>query len=195
MASASIIFTPFVDTSTGLSMVGAICAALYAREKTGRGQKIEAALLATALGIQGSRFLCVEGSDGEAQRAMLEELKALQATGHSYQEVQAHYQVSHVLPPGNIYYRTYETSDGVLVVGCLSDPLRKRLLEVLGLWDRQFDPDYDPSDPKAGRTADELTAEAERLFRARTTGEWLAILDEHGVPAGPVKFTEELFQG
>src|SRR5581483_8654451 len=45
------------DFSTGLAMAWAICAALFARERTGRGQKVEAALLSTALAIQSSAFL------------------------------------------------------------------------------------------------------------------------------------------
>ncbi|CAF4910600.1 unnamed protein product, partial [Rotaria magnacalcarata] len=36
-----------VDIATGLSSVGAITAALYQREKTGKGTKIECSLLET----------------------------------------------------------------------------------------------------------------------------------------------------
>ena len=39
----------------------------------------------------------------------------------------------------------------------------------------------------------QLTADAEAIFRARTNAEWLALLDAAGVPAGPVRFVEELF--
>jgi crotonobetainyl-CoA:carnitine CoA-transferase CaiB-like acyl-CoA transferase len=37
-------------------------------------------------------------------------------------------------------------------------------------------------------------AQAERIFASKTSDEWLRILDEHGVPAGPVRFTEELLE-
>ena len=30
-------------------------------------------------------------------------------------------------------------------------------------------------------------------FLSRTTGEWSAILEQQGIPAGPVRFVEELF--
>ena len=36
-------------------------------------------------------------------------------------------------------------------------------------------------------------SDAEAVFAAKTTGEWLDLLDHAGVPAGPVRFVEELF--
>ena len=36
--------------------------------------------------------------------------------------------------------------------------------------------------------------DAEALFLSKTTDEWLAILDRAGVPAGPLKYTEELLE-
>ena len=93
------VFTPVVDTATGISMAWAICAALYAREKTGRGQKIEASLLATALGMHGSRFLSVEAVDAETQGALKEEIDALRQGGHPYNELEDLYLSYHGSPP------------------------------------------------------------------------------------------------
>ena len=188
------IFTPVVDVSTGIAMAWAICAALYARERSGAGQKVDASLLATALGMQGSRFLRVEGDDEAAQRELLERLEALQANEVSYEELQEQYLAYHAPSPGNIYYRTYRTRDGAIAVGCLSDPLRKKLLDVLGLEDIRFDPDYQRDSPEALAYGEELTLKGEKLFGQRTTTEWLATLDAAGVPAGPVRFTEELLE-
>ena len=187
-------FTPVVDVSTGLSMAWAICAALYVRERTGHGQKIESSLLSNALAMQGSRFLQVKDTDTEIQEALLEEVALLQAQGISYEEVQAHYQAFHAPPPGNIYYRMYQTRDGALAVGCLSDALRHKLLSALGLEDIRFEPLYDAGSPDARAFGDELTAKAEDLFRGKTTAEWVAVLDEAGVPSGPVRFTEALLE-
>ena len=186
------LFTSVVDVSTGLAMAWAVCAALYARERTGRGQKIESTLLATALAMQGSRFLSVEASDAEPQREMLEEMAVLREQGLAYPELQARYQAFHEPPKGNIYYRAYTTKDGALAVGCLSDPLRKKLLDVLGLHDAQFEPGYDPYSDAARSSGEELTARAEELFQRKTTSEWVAILEDAGVPVHPVMFTEEL---
>ena len=48
-----IVSTPIADYSTGIAMAWGVSAALYHRERTGRGQKIEASLLGSALAVQG----------------------------------------------------------------------------------------------------------------------------------------------
>lgn len=189
-----IVSTAIADFATGLAMAWGICAALYARERTGKGQKIETTLLASALAVQTSRFTWIELIDAEPYRQFMADLARMRAEGRPFEEIYARYLEFRPRPPGNIYYRTYQTKDGVIAVGCLSDPLRKRLLEVLGLHDIRFDPDYDPQSPRAIEFGQELTRQAEAVFRQRTTAEWLRILDEAGIPAGPVRFTEELFE-
>ena len=189
-----IVSTPIADFATGLAMGWGICAALYVRERTGKGQKIETTLLASALAVQTSRFTWIEAIDAEPYRQFMADLERMRAEGRPFEEIYARYLEFRPRPPGNIYYRTYQTKDGVIAVGCLSDPLRKRLLQVLGLHDIRFDPDYDPQSPEAIEFGKQLTQQAEAIFRQRTTAEWLRILDEAGIPAGPVRFTEELFE-
>ncbi len=189
-----IVSTPIADFATGLAMAWGICAALYVRERTGKGQKIETTLLASALGVQTSRFTWIEAIDAEPYRQFMADLERMRAEGRPFEEVYARYLEFRPRPPGNIYYRTYQTKDSVIAVGCLSDPLRKRLLQLLGLHDIRFDPGYDPQSPEAIEFGKELTRQAEAIFRQRTTAEWLRILDEAGIPAGPVRFTEELFE-
>jgi crotonobetainyl-CoA:carnitine CoA-transferase CaiB-like acyl-CoA transferase len=189
-----IVSTPIADFATGLAMAWGICAALYVRERTGKGQKIETTLLASALAVQTSRFTWIEAIDAEPYRDFMADLERMRAEGRPFEEIYARYLEFRPRPPGNIYYRTYQTKDGVIAVGCLSDPLRKRLLQVLGLHDIRFDPDYDPQSPEAIEFGKQLTRQAEAIFRQRTTAEWLRILDEAGIPAGPVRFTEELFE-
>ena len=56
--------------------------------------------------------------------------------------------------------------------------------------DGSFDPvpaDWDVEGPK-------LVATAEALFRTKSTAEWGSLLEQHGVPSGPVHFIEELFE-
>lgn len=52
--------------------------------------------------------------------------------------------------------------------------------------------EIDPTDPETQARAKALVDHAEALFRSKRTGEWLAILDAAGVPAGPLRYTEEL---
>ena len=188
-----IVSSPMIDTSAGFCLAWCVCAALFHRERTGQGQKIETTLLGTALALMGMRFCQVESLDRQPRQQTLETLEGLRAAGCSYQEILDVYQADHPQSPGNIYYRVYQTADGAIAVGCLSDPLRRRLLEVLGLEDIRFDAGYDPTTPEAAKFGLELTRRAEERFRETGSQEWFGILEEKGVPAGPVRFVEELY--
>ena len=188
-----IVSTPLVDTAAGICLAWCVCAALYSRERTGQGQKVETTLLGLALAMLGMRFVEVESLDKKKVSGTLESLAALRAAGLPYAELLQIYEADHPVTPGNIYYRSYQTADGVIVVGCLSDPLRRRLLDTLGLTDIRFDPDYDPRSAAAVAFGAELMRQAEAAFLQRPAGEWLALLEQRGIPAGPVRFMEELF--
>ena len=192
-APQHIVSTPMIDTTAGFCLAWCVCAALFARERSGQGQKIETTLLGTALALMGMRFVQVEPLDGEQRASTLESLDAMRGAGMSFQDLLEVYQSQHPQPPGNIYYRTYSTADGAIAVGCLSDPLRRRLLETLGLEDIRFDPGYDPLTPTSEAFGRKLTQQAEEGFRQRTTDNWLDLLESRGIPAGPVRFVEELY--
>lgn len=188
-----IVSTPLVDTAAGLCLAWCVCAALYHRERSGQGQKVETTLLGLALAMLGMRFVEVESLDKANFRNTRESLDAMRQAGLPYADLLQIYNADHPVAPGNIYYRAYQTADGVIAVGCLSDPLRRRLLDTLGLTDLRFDPDYDPSSDRAVAFGAELMAQAEAVFRGRPAAQWLAILEERGIPAGPARFVEEIF--
>ena len=185
--------SPLVDTAAGLGLAWCICGALYSRERTGRGQMIETTLLGTALMLLGSRMAQVESLDRKSREETVESLSAMRQAGIPFGEMVGIHQEEHPPTSGTMYYRTYQTKDGALAVGCLSDPLRRRLLAALDLRDIRFEPDYDPQSPEALASDSELIKEAEGLFREKSTGEWLELLEDRGIPAGPVRFVEELF--
>jgi len=187
---------PSADISTGLAIAWGICAALYARERTGRGQYVSTSLMASALAIQNTRLMSIEAVDSEARHTALEKINALRREGASYkQQLDV---IAGVRPAfGNIYYRCYQTSDGFIAVGALSTPLRVKLLNATGLTDWRVGkrPDeIDYTNPDVVAYCKNLVAEAEALFRSRPTEAWLPVLDQHGVPAGNVQFTEELLE-
>lgn len=187
---------PSADISTGIAIAWGICAALYARERTGRGQCINTTLMASALMIQGTRLMSIEATDSERREGAMEKIEQMRRDGAPYKKM---LEVITGLRPviGNIYYRCYRTSDGFVAVGCLSTPLRVKLLRAIGMedWRIGLKPsDVDVTDPEVQQRAKGLVAEAEAIFAGKTSEEWLRILDEHGVPAGPVRFTEELLE-
>jgi crotonobetainyl-CoA:carnitine CoA-transferase CaiB-like acyl-CoA transferase len=86
-------------------------------------------------------------------------------------------------------YQTYRTKDGHLNVACLNERLWTSLCAAL---DR---PDLAAEDRFADNAArvehmDDLETELEATLTERTTDEWMEILVDAGVPAGPVQSVE-----
>ena len=187
---------PSADISTGIAIAWGISAALYARERTGRGQCISTTLMGSALAIQNTRLMSIEAVDTEPREAALAKINEMRANGGSYKEQLD--VIAGVRPTiGNIYYRCFKTADGFIAIGCLSTPLRRKLLCATGLEDWRVGkrPDeIDPTDPATLDFCADLVAKAEALFASNRTEEWMRALDEHGVPAGPVRYTEELLE-
>ena len=187
--------TPVADFSTGIATAWSVCAALYHRERSGKGQKIETNLLGSALAAQSMRFMEVASADTERRSEFFDSLQLMRDSGIPYKDIHAYYREHFDSWRGrvtSIYYRTYQAADGALAVGCLSDPLRKRLINVLGLHDIRFDPNYDMLSDETRIFNEKLVAQAEAIFLKKTVAEWLTVLDAAGVPAGPVRFVEEL---
>ena len=186
--------SPLIDTASGIAMAGSVSAALYARERTGKGQKIETTLLGQALNLMGARFIHVEKLDREARERTLRDIREQREAGAPYDDlVQLSPGSRRREHHGNIYYRVYMTADGPIGVGCLSQPLRLRLLETLGMTDDGLSPDWDPTSLESREYSRNLERQAEELFRSRPSAEWLSLLEERNIPAGPVRFIEEMF--
>src|SRR3712207_3515991 len=155
----------------------------------------EAALLATALAVQTSSFTSIDALDAAWLPQFLEDLQAARERGASFEEIaQMRLGAMPVQAVGNIYYRTYKTRDSYLAVGCLSLSLRRKMATALGIDDpRVQNPALDVTDPAVRERLQQLVQEVEALFETRTTAEWLTLLDSAGVPSGPVRFVQELF--
>jgi len=184
---------PSADISTGIMIAWAVSAALYHREKTGKGQKIETTLLGSALAIQTSAFQLIESADLEWKQKVVETMREQRAEGADYEaQKQARLDIRPIRTVA-MYYRAYKTKDHYVVVGCLSAALRKKFCDAMGFEDKRMDdPQYDPTQPEALQYARELVAKVEGMFMEKTTAEWLELFDEMGVPAGPFNFIEEL---
>jgi len=183
------------DYATGIQMSNAICAALYHREKTGKGQRIDCTLMGTAMAMQTSQFTWLEMFDDEVIPPMLESLKQARSEMKTFTQQVGVHKMFRPAAAGNIYYRVYQTKDGFIAVGALSMALRIKVMAATGIKDPRFQPDGTfVMAPEGWETrGPELVAEAEALFRTKTTDEWGQRFEQHGVPAGPVFFIEELF--
>ncbi len=181
------------DFVTGVAIAWGVCAALFHRERSGSGQRVDTSLLAAGLNVQTGSFMELESHDAEQRAEFLTVLEAMREAGASYEEIdQQHEQMLNPWRGGNLYYRTYQASDGALAVACLSDRLRMRVAEVLGIDDPAFEPGYDRFTDEAVGLHRELMERAEELISEKTVDEWLNIFDSVGVPVGPVRYIQEL---
>ncbi len=211
---APISSTALADVTSGMFLAYGIAGALYARERTGRGQRIAGSLLHAAISVQYRPFQSVEAIDAAPRAAFLSAVAACSepaqpapgdaggtataAPPRSYGEVVALREA--MLPgramgtAGNTYYRPYETRDGIVCVACLNNRFRRRLRDLLGIADPSVDGEtYALNDPEARAAAIALRPQFETAFRQRTTAEWLRLLEEADVPCAPLRLTEEVF--
>ena len=189
--------TAVADFSAALTLAWAICAALYARERTGEGQQVDTSLFGAALAVQTSRFFAVEQQDAAARAELVERVQAMRSAGRPYKEIVDAVMTARDMAGqagANPYYRVYQTQDDFLAVGCLSHALRVKFCRVLGLEDPRLAAGaFEQRSEEARAIGRRLVQEAEALFRSHPTAEWLARFDAAGVPAGPVRFADELF--
>jgi formyl-CoA transferase len=161
---------PVIDLATGIAIAWAICAALFARERDGVGQKVETTLLATSLLMQGAGFL--RGDLGPT-RVRPESDGATR--------------------PTNPYYRTYRTSDGMVSVAALTPIMRRRFEEAVGVVHPLHARRDIPRDSaEAATMSGRFVAEVVAVMAQRSTGEWLAAFDRNTVPAGPYQSVADL---
>ena len=155
------------DLFTGLYGVIAIEAALIERERTGRGQHIDLALLDTMgamLANQAMNYL----ASGVSPRRM--------GTAH----------------PNIAPYQTFPVADGFVIIAVGNDGQFVRLCTTLGLDGLATDARFFTN---AARVAnrDDLARALSAKTRVRTRGDLLAALEKAVVPAGPINTVADLF--
>jgi len=154
-----------VGTSTGditaalFSTIG-IAAALYDREKTGCGQKIDVSML-------------------DSQVAVLENaISRHVATG----EIPGKLGNRH---PSIAPFAAFATQDGYIALAAGNDELFMRIARVLGREDWAREKRF-ATNPERVRHVDALTEEIETVLRRKPSHEWLAMLQAAEVPSGPL---------
>jgi crotonobetainyl-CoA:carnitine CoA-transferase CaiB-like acyl-CoA transferase len=158
---------PICDLGTGMWGVQGILAALYARERTGRGQKVDCSLLETALGFSGwtSAAWLVDGQEPRRQGAR-------------------HRQ--------NAPYQRFATQDGYLMIGAATQEFWERCARALGRPEWIEDPRFRRNSDRL-RHREALEKEVEDVLTTAPTSHWVAALDAAGVPSGPVNTYAQLF--
>ena len=180
--------SPIADYMAASLLAFGVASALYRRERTGRGGRVDTSLLMAALALQNNLMVRVENVDGPRHAAFGEWLTQARRDAVPFAEQVRRMPRNRPVAMEAIYYRTYATKDAALAVACGSPSLRRRFIEAIGLEDPAL----------AGTVADleahyaALKRSADAVLASRTTAEWRAILAKAGVPASGVALPLEI---
>jgi crotonobetainyl-CoA:carnitine CoA-transferase CaiB-like acyl-CoA transferase len=86
----------------------------------------------------------------------------------------------------------FASADGYVNIAGPAGRLLRRFCDVVGLPTLPSDPRFDTASKRSENRVELNSLIAQRL-RTRTTAEWVAALNEAGVPAGPVYAMDEVF--
>jgi crotonobetainyl-CoA:carnitine CoA-transferase CaiB-like acyl-CoA transferase len=158
---------PICDLGTGMWGVQGILAALYERQRTGRGQLIECSLLETAVGFSSwtSAGWLVDKQEPTRQ-------------GSRHRQ--------------NAPYQRFATRDGFMMIGAAGQRIWERCARALGHPEWIEDPRFRHGMARM-KNRPALEREMEAILGTRPTQDWIKALDEAGVPCGPVYTYAQLF--
>jgi crotonobetainyl-CoA:carnitine CoA-transferase CaiB-like acyl-CoA transferase len=158
---------PIVDYVTGYNALVGILLALSARERTGKGQRVEATLFDTALSLlipHAANWLCSGRTPGR--------------TGSAH--------------PNIAPYDKFAAGDGEIFLGIVNDGQFRRFCKQVGREDLLADARF-ASNPARLQHAALLRAELECTLAAFKVEALCADLMRAGVPAGPVNSVPQAF--
>jgi crotonobetainyl-CoA:carnitine CoA-transferase CaiB-like acyl-CoA transferase len=153
-----------VDISTGMTMVYSILAALYARERTGVGQRLDLSMLGAIMSVQAARFV-----DGPKDPQEQERSRGAAAT-----------------------YRPYKTQDHWIVIAVLNDNLFRKLCTAIGRPELCDEPRF-ASHARRVAQEEELTHIIGTTLQLQPAAVWLTRLRAAGVPCSPIQPLAALF--
>jgi crotonobetainyl-CoA:carnitine CoA-transferase CaiB-like acyl-CoA transferase len=158
---------PVGDLTAGMWSAIGILAALFQRQVSGAGQRVDTSLLGSLIGmlcVQGQRYLSL----GEVPKP----------TGNDHP----------VIAP----YGLFETKNGPLNIAAATEAMWPILCRILGLDALVDDPRYRDNRARVAYR-ESLNNVLEERLRTRPKEEWSTELIAAGIPAGPVLGLDEVF--
>lgn len=157
-----------VDVTMGFLAAFGIAAALLEREVSGEGQWVQADLMNSGTAMIDypvARYLF----RGEVARQLGNE--------HA----------------GTMPVSCYKTRDGHMNLAASGNGIWTRLAKALGKEEWLARPEF-KNDPDRCKNRHALNQEIERALAAKTTAEWVEILNKAGVPCGPINTLDKVFE-
>ena len=155
------------DIVSGLYLQGAVASALYHREKTGQGQRIDCSLLESQIAVLAnvaSNYLTA-GVVGKR-------------LGTAHESI--------------VPYQAFASNNGHIVVGALNDRQFASLCSCIGLPSLASDSAF-ATNAKRVENRDELLKTLSDVFAGETTEHWLDVLSGSGLAFGPINTMEDIF--
>ena len=157
-----------VDKVGGYTLACSISMALFARERTGRGQQVQVPMMENTVA-----FLLWE-----------------HMWGRSFDPAIGEIGYTRMFTP---HRRPYKTLDGYVCLMVINDDQWKRLLTALGKPELSADPRFATLESRTANI-DLLYGIVAEQIAQRTTADWRGRLDEADVPNGPMNCIEDLFE-
>ncbi len=159
---------PITDLAAGMYGANAVMAAYIHRLKTGQGQRIDTSLLEAGIALT------------------FWETAIYWATG----ELPVPMGSAHRL---NAPYQALKCQDKYITVGAANQNNWERLARALGRQELMTDPRFE-TDPSRRQNYLELAQELESTLLTRPADHWLPLLEDAGVPSGPINTMAEVYE-
>ncbi|MFZ6875604.1 CaiB/BaiF CoA transferase family protein [Undibacterium sp. Di27W] len=156
------------DLMTGMYSTIAVMAALTHRDRTGEGQYIDMALLDVQVSMLANMNMNYLASGNAPKR-----------WGNAH--------------PNIVPYQTFATADGHIIVAAGNDGQYKKFVQIGGLPELADDPRFS-TNPQRVEHRDVLVPVLAEMVKRKTKQEWISLLEEAGVPCGPINTLKEVFE-
>jgi CoA:oxalate CoA-transferase len=149
------------DNSGALALAGGVLAALFARERTGEGQRVDSSIYGTVIAIQSTEINYTSFTGIEPER-----------TGRGAD------------PLLHGLWGAFKTRDGHICVAGVDDKRWPAFCRILGIQHLEKDPDHDAL--KRHFHGEKTQALLDEIFPRKTTSEWLTELNDADILATEV---------
>jgi crotonobetainyl-CoA:carnitine CoA-transferase CaiB-like acyl-CoA transferase len=169
----------YADTSTPLLLVNGVLAALFARERSGRGQYVETSLLQGAVHMLGPALLSVD-DDPDMQAWVTAAAKAQQSGNGDGDERRK---------AGDPTTQIFEAGDGrPFMLAAWTDSQFQTLCEIVGLPEIASDPTYSTR-LKRAEQGENLRDIIGACLLTKPADKWVELFGAAGIPCGAVNLS------